>query len=114
MVPYETIGTIRMTKVLKGEKRNGKTYYRLYDQKRVNGKVRSKYIGYIGKDPKAKSEVTYSVVIKYVDRLMSAEIPDSEVHEMLKEIGIDAHITPITKIVLENYRNRQKIFLRVA
>jgi hypothetical protein len=46
--------TIRPKKV---NRKDGKTYYSLVDEKRVNGKVVQKYVGYLGKDPKAKTEV---------------------------------------------------------
>jgi hypothetical protein len=35
----------------KEKRKNGRVYCKLYDVERVNEKVKSKYIGYLGKDP---------------------------------------------------------------
>ena len=35
---------------------NGKEYYKLYEVKRVNGEVETKYIGYLGKSPNSKNK----------------------------------------------------------
>ena len=43
---------------------------------------------------------------------MDLEITDTEIHEILKKIGIDAARAPITEIVLENDRKLKKVFLR--
>ncbi|MGC8580838.1 MAG: hypothetical protein ACP5RS_00355 [Thermoplasmata archaeon] len=76
-----------MTVVVRKDKRkNSRVYYRLYDVRRINGKVKSKYVGYPGKNPQSKNEISYRDMIKYVHRLM----------------GIDSNITPVTTIVLEN------------
>jgi hypothetical protein len=37
--------------VRKDKRANGKEYYKLYEVKRVNGEVETKYIGYLGKSP---------------------------------------------------------------
>jgi len=37
---------------VKRRSKSGKVYYNLIDEKRVNGKVVQKYVGYLGKDPK--------------------------------------------------------------
>ena len=103
-----------MTVVVRKEKRkNGKAYYKLYDVKRVNGKVKSKYVGYLGKDPSSKNEISYGEMMQYVHRLMDIEICDSDIHNILKKIGIESNITPITKIILENDRKLKKTFLRI-
>ncbi len=44
---------------------------------------------------------------------MNLEITDTELHEILKKIGIDSDITPITKFVLENDRKLKKAFMRI-
>lgn len=102
--------TIRAKKVTR---KGGKTYYSLVDEKRVNGKVVQKYVGYLGKDPRSKTEISYGDATKYVQRLMDVEIADTEISIILKKIGIDADIFPITKIVLENDRKSRKTFLRI-
>ena len=94
-------------------KRKGKEYYELIDVKRIGGKTVQKYVGYLGKDPKSKVEITYGDILPYVNRLMDLEITDSEIQDILKKIGIDAGISPITKIVLENDRKLKKTFLRI-
>ena len=57
--------------------------------------------------------IIYGDAIKYVNRLIGLEISDSEIHEILKKSGIDSDISPITKIVLENDRKLDKVFLRL-
>lgn len=102
-----------MTLIPHKVKRNGKEYYELVDVKRVNGKVRTTYVGYLGKNPKSKMEISYGEILPYVTRLMDLEITDAEIHEILKKIGIDSDISPITKIVIENDRKLKKTFLRI-
>ena len=99
--------------VRKERRANGKEYYKLYEVKRVNGKVRTKYVGYLGKNPNSKKEITGREILPYVERLLDIEISDSEIRDILKKIGIDCDISPITKIVLENDRNLRKTFLRL-
>ena len=103
-----------MTLVVKKIKAQGKnSYYKLVDEKRINGKVVQKYVGYLGKDPRSKNEISFGEVLPYVTRIMDLEISDSEMHEVLKKIGIDSDLTPITKIVLENDRKLKRTFLRL-
>ena len=102
-----------MTVIPRKVKRKHGEYWELVDERRVNGKVVQKYVGYLGKDPKSKVEVTYGDILPYVNRLMDLEITDTEIHEILKKIGIDSDITPITKLVLENDRKLKKTFLRI-
>ena len=99
--------------VVKRKSKGGRVYYNLVDEKRVNGKVVQKYAGYLGKDPKSKTEISYGDAVKYVQRLMDVEISDVEISSILKKIGIDTDLTPITKIVLENDRKLKKTFLRI-
>ena len=111
-----TVYTVYMTLVAKKVTRkngNGKVYYSLVDQRRVNGKIVQKYVGYLGKDPKSKVEMSYGEIMPYVNRLMDLEISDTEINEILKRIGIDVDISPITKIVIENDRKLKKTFLRI-
>ena len=51
-------------------KRNGKEYYELIKEKKVNEKVVQRYIGYPGKDPKAKNELKASDILLYIERLI--------------------------------------------
>ena len=99
--------------VRKERRANGKEYYKLYEVKRVNGKVRTKYVGYLGKSPGSKVDLTGKEILPYVERLLDIEISDSEIRDILKKIGIDCDISPITKIVLENDRKLGKTFLRL-
>ncbi len=94
-------------------RKNGRTYYSLVDEKRVDGKVVQKYVGYLGKDPGSKSEITFGDLLPYVTRLMDLEVTDADIRGILKRIGIDCNISPITKIVLENDRKLRKTFLRL-
>jgi hypothetical protein len=81
--------------------------------RRVKGKVVTKYVGYLGKSPGSKVELTGKDIFPYVERLLDAEIPDSDIRDILKKIGIDCDISPITKIILESDRKLGKTFLRI-
>ncbi|MEM3192313.1 MAG: hypothetical protein QXP36_06185 [Conexivisphaerales archaeon] len=48
-----------------------------------------KYVGYLGKDLKPKSEVTFGEVLPYVARLMDLEITDTKIHGILRKVEID-------------------------
>ncbi|WP_298409737.1 hypothetical protein [Ferroplasma sp.] len=103
-----------MTLVVKKIRSSGeKSYYKLVDAKRVNGKVVQKYVGYLGTNPNSKVEVSYGALMPYVERLMNLELSDSEIKDILKKLGIDWDISPITKIILENDRKLKKVFLRL-
>ncbi|MHB1440896.1 MAG: hypothetical protein ACYCSO_09800 [Cuniculiplasma sp.] len=97
----------------KHKSKNGKEYYELVDVRRVKGKVVTKYVGYLGKSPGSKVELTGKDIFPYVERLLDAEIPDSDIRDILKKIGIDCDISPITKIILESDRKLGKTFLRI-
>ncbi len=43
-----------------------------------------------------------------MERLLDAEILDSEIIDILKKIGIECGISPITKIIFENNRKLGK------
>ena len=73
----------------------------------------TKYIGYLGKNPGSKNEITGKEMLPYVERLLDIEVSDAEIENILKKIGIDCDISPITKIVLENDRSLRKTFLRL-
>ncbi|EQD79593.1 hypothetical protein B1A_01643 [mine drainage metagenome] len=102
--------TIRPKKVTR---KDGKTYYSLVDEKRVNGKVVQKYVGYLGKDPKSKTEVNPGDILPYIERLLNMGISQEEIDQILKKIGIDYDAWPITKIIIENDLKLQKIFLKL-
>ena len=97
----------------KHKSKSGKEYYELVDVRRVKGKVVTRYVGYLGKNLNSKVELTGKHIFLYVERLLSAEISDSDIRDILKKIGIDCDISPITKIVLENDRKLGKAFLRI-
>ena len=110
----DTTRNTNMSITVRKEKReNGKEYYKLYESRRVNGKPVTKYIGYLGKNPGSKSEITGNEMLPYVERLLDIEISDAEIGDILRKIGIDCDISPITKIVLENNRKLMKTFLRL-
>ena len=44
---------------------------------------------------------------------MNLELSDTETKDILKKLGIDWDISPITKIILENDRKLKKVFLRL-
>ena len=102
-----------MTVIPRKVKRKHGEYWELVDEKRVNGKIVQKYVGYLGKNPKSKTEVTYGDILPYVNRLMDLKITDADILSVLKKIGIDYDTSPITKIMLENDRKLKKVFLRL-
>ncbi len=53
----------------KRKTKTGKIYYELWEVKWVNGKVVSKYVGYLGKSPKTKQELTPEQLLPYVNKI---------------------------------------------
>ena len=72
-----------------------------------------KYVGYLGKDPKAKKEITPEDILPYVERLLRKGISQEEIDQILRKIGINYDAWPITKIIIENDLKLQKIFLKL-
>ena len=99
--------------VRKEKRKNEKNYYKLYESKRFNGKPVTKYFGYLGKNPNSKKEISGKDILPYVERLLDIEISDAGVKDILKKIGIDCDISPITTIVIENDRKLKKTLLRL-
>lgn len=94
--------------------KKGRTYYELYESKRVNGKVKKIYKGYLGKSVYgSKFPVSKTVIRPYVMRLLSAEITDKEILSILSKIGIKTDITTIKTLILESDRIQGKLFLRL-
>jgi len=79
----------------------------------VNGKPKRKYIGYLGKDPKAKNELKASDILPYVERLLKKGISQEEINDILKKLGIEYDAWPITKIIIENDLKLDKIYLKL-
>ena len=48
---------------------NSKEYCKPYDAKRVNGKLRTKYVGCLGKNPGSKKKITGKEILPYAERL---------------------------------------------
>ena len=104
---------VYMTIVLKKIKRpNGKEYYNLVDVRRVNGRVVTKYVGYLGKSPKSIQELTPEQLLPYVRRLIDTELTDVEMQRILKKMGVETDVWPITKIIIENDMKLKKLLLR--
>jgi hypothetical protein len=93
--------------------RKGHEYYELIEEKWVNGKVVQKYVGYLGKDPKAKNEVKPGDILPYIERLLNMGISQEEIDQILKKIGIEYDAWPITKIIIENDLKLKKVFLKL-
>lgn len=94
--------------------KNGRTYYELYESKRVNGKVKKIYKGYLGKSPLGSKFVVSETTLKpYVTRLLSIGISDEEILKILTTIGIKTDLTTIQMLSIELDRTRGKLFLRV-
>ena len=105
MVPIKLVHVTIIPK--KNNTKNGSSYHKLVDVKRVNGKVVQKYVGYLGKSPNSKNEITGK------DILLDVGMSDVEIKEILKNIGMDCDILPITKIVMENDGKLKNTFLRL-
>ncbi len=90
----------------------GKEYYELWDSKRVGGKVVMKYVGYLGKSPKSIQELTVEQLLPYVQRLLDTELTDVDMQRILKKMGIEIDVWPITKIIIENDMRLKKLLLR--
>ena len=102
-----------MTIVLKKIKRaNGKEYYNLVDVRRVSGKVVTKYVGYLGKRPKSIQELTPEQLLPCVRRLIDTELTDVEMQRILKKMGVETDVWPVTKIIIENDMKLKKLLLR--
>jgi len=98
---------------VKRKSKSGKVYYNLIDEKRVNGKVVQKYVGYLGKDPKSKNEVKSRDILPYIERFLNIGIGQEEIDQILKKIGIEYDAWPITKIIIENDLKLKKVFLNL-
>ena len=90
----------------------GKEYYELWDAKRVDGKVVMKYVGYLGKTPKSIQELTPERLLPYVQRLLDMELTDVDMARILKKMGVETDVWPITKIIIENDRRLKKLLLK--
>ena len=95
---------------VKRKSKSGNVYYNLVDEKRVNGKVVQKYVGYLGKSLNSKNEIEPEEILKYISRLLKKGISQEEMDEILKKIGIEYDAWPITKIIIENDLKLQKVF----
>jgi len=98
---------------VKRKSMSGKVYYNLVDEKRVNGKIVQKYVGYLGKSLNSKTEVDPEQMVMYVSRLLKKGISQEEIDGVLKKIGIEYDAWPITKIIIENDMKLQKVFLKL-
>ena len=99
---------------MRKEKRaNGKEYYKLYEVKRVNGKVKTKYVSYLGKSPKSTNEITGREMLSHVKKLLSRRLSQEEINDILKKIGIEYDTWPITKIIIEHDLKLEKLFLKI-
>ncbi|MGC8497723.1 MAG: hypothetical protein ACP5NL_06995 [Thermoplasmata archaeon] len=99
--------------VRKKKNKNGKEYYDMVDVRRVNGNVKIKYVGYLGKTPDSKKEIELGQVLPYLTRLLSKGISQEEIREILHKIGINYDLTPITRIIIENDLKLKKTFLKI-
>ena len=98
---------------VKRKSKSGKVYYNLVDEKRVNGKVVQKYVGYLGKSLNSKTEIEPEVIIQYVSRLLKKGISQEEIDQILKKVGIEYDAWPVTKIIIENDLKLKKVFLKL-
>ena len=69
---------------VKRKSKSGNVYYNLVDEKRVNGKVVQKYVGYLGKSLNSRNEIEPEEILKYISRLLKKGISQEEIDEILK------------------------------
>jgi len=98
---------------VKRKSKSGNVYYNLIDEKRINGRIVQKYVGYLGKSPNSKNEIEPKDILQYIERLLNMEISQEEINSILKKIGIDYDAWPITKIIIENDLKINKVFLKL-
>ncbi len=102
-----------MTLIVKRIKTQGdSSYYKLVDEKRVNGKVVTKYVGYLGKTPKSIQEITPEQILPYVRRLIDTGLTDVDMQRILKKMGVETDVWHITKIIIENDMKLKKLLIR--
>lgn len=83
------------------------------DVRRIGGKVVSRYVGYLGKDPNSKREVNPEDLMPYIQRLLKKGIGVDQVSPILKKLGIEYDASRLTKIIIENDLRLERIFLRL-
>jgi len=88
-------------------------YYNLVDERRVNGSVVQKYVGYMGKGLHSKNEIGPDDMVPYITRLLNRGISQDEIDSILKKMGIEYDAWPITKIIIENDLKLKKTFLKL-
>jgi hypothetical protein len=98
---------------VKRKSKSGNVYYNLIDEKRINGKIVQKYVGYLGKSPNSKSEIEPKDILQYITRLLDKNISQEDIASILKKIGIEYDAWPITKIIIENDLKMSKVFLKL-
>ncbi len=64
--------------------------------KRVNGKIVQKYVGHFGK-PRSNMNLTGEYILPHMERRLDAEIVDSGIRNILKNIGTGCDIFPAIK-----------------
>ncbi len=102
-----------MTIIPRKVKRKHGEYWELVDEKRVNGKVVQKYVGYLGKSLNSKNEIEPEEIMQYIQRLLKKGINQEDINGILKKIGIEYDAWPVTKIIIENDLKLQKVFLKL-
>ena len=66
----------------------------------------------LGKSPKSIQELTPEQLLPYVRRLIDTELTDVEMQHILKKMGMETDVWPITKIIIENDVKLKKLLLR--
>ncbi|OWP56231.1 MAG: hypothetical protein B2I17_07020 [Thermoplasmatales archaeon B_DKE] len=98
---------------VKRKSKSGNVYYNLVDERRVNGNVVQKYVGYLGKDLHSKNEIEPDDMVPYITKLLNRGISQDEINSILKKMGIEYDAWPITKIIIENDLKLKKTFLKL-
>ncbi len=81
---------------------NGKKYYNPVEVKRVNGKVVTRHVAYLGKTPKSIQELAPEHLLPYVQRLLDMELTDVDMARILKKMGVETDVWPVTRLIIEN------------
>ncbi len=65
----------------------------MVDVQRVKGKVKIRYVEYLGKAPDSKTKIELGQILPYVIRVLSKGISQEEIREIMQKIGINYDLT---------------------
>jgi len=89
---------------------SGKDYYYLNENKRVDGKVKTKTIAYLGKMKKDAEKKAKEIIKKREKEQKKGEIKEKKINEDKKEIRLEQKEISIEKVKLSREEKTDKIF----